>query len=86
MFSRSSALKLSLLVSLSSALLSSFSTAQVAAQSLGNLAQYPPQPMKMTITTSKEGEPVVTPSTLKLNAGRYYRLTFDCPDVRGDLS
>ena len=86
MFSRSSTLKLSLLVSLSSALLSSVSTAHVAAQSLGNLAQYPPQPMKMTITTSKQGEPVVTPSTLKLNAGRYYRLTFDCPDVLGDLS
>ena len=86
MRNRSSALKLSLLVSLTSALLGAFSTVQVAAQSLGNLAQYPPQPMKMTITTSEQGAPVVSPSSLKLNAGRYYRLTFDCPDVRGDLS
>lgn len=54
--------------------------------SLGNLAQYPPEKRLLTITTSETGQPVLTPQSLELNSGRYYRLTIDCPDVQGDLS
>ncbi len=61
-------------------------TAGVMADSLGNLAQYPPERRALTITTSQTGQPVLTPTSLELNSGRYYRLTIDCPDVQGDLS
>ena len=54
--------------------------------SLGNLAQYPPERLILTITTSETGQPILTPQSLELNSGRYYRLTIDCPDVEGDLS
>ena len=54
--------------------------------SLGNLAQYPPKRQLLTITTSETGQPILTPQSLELNSGRYYRLTIDCPDVQGDLS
>ena len=54
--------------------------------SLGNLAQYPPERRSLTITTSETGQPILTPQSLELNSGRYYRLTIDCPDVQGDLS
>ena len=56
------------------------------AGSLGNLAQYPPEKRMLTITTSEAGQPILTPTSLELNSGRYYRLTIDCPDVQGDLS
>ena len=56
------------------------------AQSLGNLAQYPPTPKDLTITTAKDGYPVIEPSIIELNSGNYYRLTISCPDVKGDLS
>lgn len=55
-------------------------------ESLGNLAQYPPERRMLTITTSETGQPILTPQSLELNSGRYYRLTIDCPDVQGDLS
>ena len=57
-----------------------------AAESLGNLAQYPPERRLLTISTSETGQPVLSPQSLELNSGRYYRLTIDCPDVKGDLS
>tara|TARA_B100000035_G_scaffold299916_1_gene295039 strand:- start:177 stop:686 length:510 start_codon:yes stop_codon:yes gene_type:complete len=57
-----------------------------SAQSLGNLAQYPPTPKHLTITTSNDGSPVIEPSTIELDSGNYYRLTVSCPDVKGDLS
>ena len=55
-------------------------------ESLGNLAQYPPERRLLTISTSETGQPILTPQSLELNSGRYYRLTIDCPDVKGDLS
>lgn len=55
-------------------------------ESLGNLAQYPPERLTLTISTSDQGEPLLHPASLELNSGRYYRLTIDCPDVQGDLS
>jgi len=55
-------------------------------ESLGNLAQYPPERRLLTISTSETGQPILSPQSLELNSGRYYRLTIDCPDVRGDLS
>ena len=56
-----------------------------SAQSLGNLAQYPPTPRHLAITTSTDGFPIIKPSTIELDAGNYYRLTVSCPDVKGDL-
>ena len=60
--------------------------ANASAQSLGNLAQYPPTPAQLTITTSNEGYPIIEPSVIELDSGNYYRLTISCPDVKGDLS
>ncbi len=57
-----------------------------AAESLGNLAQYPPERVELTITTSDSGSPELQPEELILNSGQYYRLTLDCPDVRDDLA
>ena len=59
---------------------------EVMAESLGNLAQYPPAPKVLTITTSEEGSPIIEPSVIALDSGKYYRLTVSCPDVKGDLS
>lgn len=56
------------------------------AQSLGNLAQYPPVAKKITITTNADGSPSLRPVDTALYAGQYYRLTVHCPDVSGDLS
>ena len=53
---------------------------------LGNLAQYPPERVLLTVTTGDDGGPDLAPSEIVLNSGRYYRLTIDCPDVAGDLS
>lgn len=58
----------------------------VSAQSLGNLAQYPPTSKQLTITTSNDGSPVIEPSIIELDSGNYYRLTVSCPDVKDDLS
>ena len=58
----------------------------VAAQSLGNLAQYPPERIGLAITTAENGSPELQPRELTLNSGQYYRLTLDCPDVRDDLT
>ena len=58
----------------------------VAAQSLGNLAQYPPTPKQLVIMTSQDGSPIIEPSIIDLESGSYYRLTVRCPDVTGDLS
>jgi hypothetical protein len=56
------------------------------AESLGNLAQYPPERIALTITTADNGSPELQPEELTLNSGQYYRLTLDCPDVRDDLA
>ncbi len=57
-----------------------------ATESLGNLAQYPPDRIALTITTADNGAPQLQPEKLVLNSGQYYRLTIDCPDVRDDLT
>ena len=62
-----------------------FSSA-AATESLGNLAQYPPERSEITITTAENGAPQLQPEELVLNSGQYYRLTIDCPDVRDDLT
>ena len=62
-----------------------FSSA-AANESLGNLAQYPPERIELTITTADNGRPQLQPEELTLNSGQYYRLTLDCPDVRDDLA
>jgi hypothetical protein len=58
----------------------------VSAESLGNLAQYPPTGINLTITTASDGMPILKPMELRLFSGKYYRLTIECPDVRDDLS
>ena len=56
------------------------------AESLGNLAQYPPERKALTITTAPDGMPVLQPEELSLDSGQYYRLKIHCPDVQGDLT
>ena len=56
------------------------------AESLGDLAQYPPERIGLKITTTDNGRPELHPEELILNSGEYYRLTLDCPDVRDDLA
>ena len=58
----------------------------VSAESLGNLAQYPATVKQLTITTSRDGSPVVEPSIIQLDSGNYYRLNVRCPDVKDDLN
>jgi hypothetical protein len=55
------------------------------AESLGNLAQYPPTAKKLTIRTADDGSPKLEPMEISLLAGKYYRLSINCPDVRDDL-
>ena len=55
-------------------------------ESMGNLAQYPPTPKDLTITTSKDGMPILEPFEISLNTGKYYRLNINCPDVKDDLT
>ena len=57
-----------------------------AAESLGNLAQYPPTKIKLTITTTSDAAPKIEPAEIQLLSGKYYRLTINCPDVRDDLT
>jgi hypothetical protein len=61
-------------------------THDVGAQSLGNLAQYPPKGIDLTIETAPDGMPIIQPMDIQLQAGNYYRLNIHCPDVRDDLT
>ena len=56
------------------------------AESGGNLAKYPPKDKDITITTSADGYPKITPEEITLLTGKYYRLNINCPDVRDDLA
>ena len=56
------------------------------AESLGNLAQYPPTKISLTITTTSDATPKIEPDEIQLLSGKYYRLTINCPDVRDDLT
>ena len=58
----------------------------IYSESLGNLAQYPPMGVDLTISTTKEGFPSLVPSEIPLNTGQYYRLNINCPDVKDDLT
>ena len=58
----------------------------IYSESLGNLAQYPPMGVDLTISTTKEGFPSLEPSEISLNTGQYYRLNVNCPDVKDDLT
>ena len=63
-----------------------FATDLAWGESLGNLAQYPPRGVDLTITTADDGMPRLEPLTIPLASGRYYRLNIHCPDVRDDLT
>ena len=67
-------------------LLAPIFSSKAAAESLGNLAQYPPERVELIITTTDNGAPQLQPEELVLSSGQYYRLTIDCPDVRDDLT
>lgn len=54
-----------------------------AAAGGGNLAQYPPNEVHLTITTDAEGGPVLSDAEIALTTGTYYRLNIHCPDVQG---
>lgn len=56
------------------------------AETLGNLAQYPPSKINLTITTARDASPKIEPAEIRILSGKYYRLTIDCPDVRDDLT
>jgi hypothetical protein len=56
------------------------------ADSLGNLAQYPPEGRDLTITTGSDGMPNIDPSDISLQSGNYYRLKIHCPDVQDDFT
>ena len=56
------------------------------ADSLGNLAQYPPEGKDLTITTGSDGMPNIDPSEIRLLSGNYYRLKIHCPDVQDDFT
>lgn len=56
------------------------------AESLGNLAQYPPEGRDLTITTASDGMPTIEPSEISLLSGHYYRLNIYCPDVQDDFT
>ena len=56
------------------------------AESLGNLAQYPPTKINLTITTTSDAAPKIEPAEIQLLSGKYYRLKINCPDVRDDLT
>ena len=59
---------------------------EASAESWGNLAQYPPNELNLTITTLPDGNPKLEPMETVLLSGNYYRLNIACPDVRDDLT
>ena len=69
-----------------SILLAVFLASSAVAESLGNLAQYPPTKINLTITTTNDAAPKIEPAEIQLLSGKYYRLTINCPDVRDDLT
>ena len=63
-----------------------FISTSALSQSLGNLAQFPPESKEMIITTESNGMPKLEPSSISLFTGNYYRLNINCPDVVDDLT
>ena len=55
-------------------------------KSAGNLAQYPPLEIDITISTKEDGAPKLEPKEIELLTGKYYRLNIHCPDVRDDIT
>ena len=52
----------------------------------GNLAQYPPIPIDIFVTTAQDGMPKLEPVEIQLQTAKYYRLNINCPDVKDDIS
>jgi len=48
-----------------------YTATAASGESLGNLAQYPPERLILTITTSETGQPILTPQSLELNSECY---------------
>ena len=63
-----------------------FISTSALSQSLGNLAQFPPEAKEIFITTQSNGLPKLEPSSISLFTGKYYRLKINCPDVVDDLT
>jgi hypothetical protein len=56
------------------------------AQVGGNLAAGPPIDLFLEITTSPDGEPILSQDEFELVTGEYYRFNISCPDVTDDYS
>ena len=52
----------------------------------GNLAQYPPMQIDISIRTDDDGRPKLEPTEIQLRTAKYYRLNINCPDVKDDFS
>ena len=52
----------------------------------GNLAQYPPMQIDISIRTADDGSPKLEPREIQLLTAKYYRLNIHCPDVKDDVS
>ena len=59
---------------------------QAHEKSDGNLAQYPPMQIDISIRTADDGAPKLEPPVIQLRTAKYYRLNIHCPDVRDDIS
>ena len=59
---------------------------QAHEKSDGNLAQYPPMQIDISIRTADDGSPKLEPPVIQLQTAKYYRLNIHCPDVRDDVS
>jgi hypothetical protein len=70
------------LAALSLVLWPALSHAQVG----GNLAAGPPVDLSVEISTSPNGEPVLSAKEFRLITGEYYRFNIACPDVTDDLA
>ena len=57
----------------------------IFSESLGNLAQYPPEIKEITISSGMDGLPKLEPNQISLFTGKYYRLNINCEDVKDDL-
>ena len=57
----------------------------IFSESLGNLAQYPPEIKEITISSDIDGLPKLEPNQVSLFTGKYYRLNINCEDVKDDL-
>lgn len=62
----------------------SLSAGPTFAQVGGNLAQFPPEDLVLEVSTSTQGQPLLSKDESQLVTGDYYRLNVKCTDVLDD--